>query len=154
MTPITNYNGACKRLPLRHPFTKDKSPQPNDRTPVKEIHRCPNTKWAAVTRPRQQGTRIAMPTTAKMEHAPLHSGISQVKASLANKHRRRSHKSKRYWPYSTVRKHKKEHIRKTLTHLPLDKMASILQTTSLNAFSSMKMFEFRLKFHWSLFLWV
>ena len=36
---------------------------------------------------------------------------------------------------------------------PLDKMATILQTF-LNAFSLMKMFEFRLKFHWNLYLWV
>ena len=39
-----------------------------------------------------------------------------------------------------------------LTLLPLDKMAVISQTTSLNIFSWMKMYEFRLKFHWSLFL--
>ena len=38
-----------------------------------------------------------------------------------------------------------------LTHLPLDKMAAISQTLS-NAFSWMKMGEFRLNFHWSLFL--
>ena len=33
-----------------------------------------------------------MPTTTEMEHAPLHNGISQVKAALANEHRRRSRK--------------------------------------------------------------
>ena len=32
-----------------------------------------------------------------------------------------------------------------LTHLPLDKMAAIFQTTSSNAFSWMKMYEFRVK---------
>ena len=32
------------------------------------------------------------------------------------------------------------------------KMAAIFQTTFSNAFSSMKMYEFWLKFHWSLFL--
>ena len=36
-----------------------------------------------------------------------------------------------------------------LTHLPLDKMASILKTTFSIAFSWMKMFEFLLKFHWT-----
>ena len=36
---------------------------------------------------------------------------------------------------------------KTLTHWGRDKMAGIFQT----AFSSMKMFKFRLRFHWSLF---
>ena len=36
-----------------------------------------------------------------------------------------------------------------LTHLPLDKMAAILQTTFSNAVSWMKNFNFRLKFHWS-----
>ena len=39
-----------------------------------------------------------------------------------------------------------------LTHWGLDKMEAISQTTCSIAFSWMKMFEFRLKFHWSLFL--
>ena len=38
-----------------------------------------------------------------------------------------------------------------LTHLTLDKMAAISQTTFSNAFSWMKMLEFLLKFHWNLF---
>ena len=33
-------------------------------------------------------------------------------------------------------------------------MAAIFQTIFSNAYSSMKMYEFRLKFHWSLFLGV
>ena len=37
-----------------------------------------------------------------------------------------------------------------LTHWARDKMAAISQTFS-NAFSCIKMYEFRLKFHWSLF---
>ena len=40
----------------------------------------------------------------------------------------------------------------TLTHWGRDKMAAIFQTTFSNAFSWMKMYQFRLKFHWSLFL--
>ena len=39
----------------------------------------------------------------------------------------------------------------TSTHWGQDKMAAIFQTTFSNAFSWKKMFEFRLKFHWSLF---
>ena len=39
-----------------------------------------------------------------------------------------------------------------LTHWGRDKMDAISQTTFLSAFSWIKMFEFRLKFHWSLFL--
>ena len=39
-----------------------------------------------------------------------------------------------------------------LTHWGQDKIDAILQTTFSNAISWMKMFEFRLKFHWSLFL--
>ena len=39
-----------------------------------------------------------------------------------------------------------------LTHSGRDKMAAISQTTHWNPFSLMKIFEFRLKFHWSLFL--
>ena len=41
---------------------------------------------------------------------------------------------------------------KPLTHWDWDEMDNISQTTFWNVFSSMKMFEFRLKFHWSLFL--
>ena len=40
----------------------------------------------------------------------------------------------------------------TLTHWGGDKMADISQTTFFNVFSWKKMYEFRLKFHWSLFL--
>ena len=39
-----------------------------------------------------------------------------------------------------------------LTHLPLDKMAAILQTKFRDAFSWMKIDVFWLSFHWSLFL--
>ena len=39
-----------------------------------------------------------------------------------------------------------------LTHWGRDKMNAISQTTFSNAFSWMKSFEFRLNFHWSLFL--
>ena len=38
-----------------------------------------------------------------------------------------------------------------LTHWGRDKMAAIFQMTFSNAFSWMKMFKFRLRFHWSLF---
>ena len=43
-------------------------------------------------------------------------------------------------------------ILKELTHWGRDKMAAISQTTFTNAFSWMKMYEFYLWFHWSLFL--
>ena len=39
-----------------------------------------------------------------------------------------------------------------LTHWGRDKMNAISQTTFSSAFSWMKMFEFRLKFHWNMFL--
>ena len=39
----------------------------------------------------------------------------------------------------------------SLTHWGQDKMAAIFQTTFSNEFSWMKMFKFRLRFHWSLF---
>ena len=39
-----------------------------------------------------------------------------------------------------------------LTHWGRDKMDAISQTAFSNAFSWMKMFEYRLKFHWNLFL--
>ena len=40
---------------------------------------------------------------------------------------------------------------KWLTHWGRDKVAAIFQTPFSNAFSWMEMYEFRLKFHWSLF---
>ena len=46
------------------------------------------------------------------------------------------------------------HATRRLTHWEWDKMAAVFQTTFSNAFSWMKMYEFRLKFHWSLFLGV
>ena len=39
-----------------------------------------------------------------------------------------------------------------LTHWGRDKMAAVSQTIFSNAFSWIKMYEFRLKFHWSLIL--
>ena len=41
---------------------------------------------------------------------------------------------------------------RTLTHWGWEKITAILQTTLLNAFSWMKMYEFRFKFHSTLFL--
>ena len=41
-----------------------------------------------------------------------------------------------------------------LTHWGRDKMAGIFQMTFLYAFSWMKIYEYQLKFHWSLFPWV
>ena len=43
------------------------------------------------------------------------------------------------------------HSEGTLTHWGRDQIDAISQTTFSNVFSSMKMIEFRLKFHWSLF---
>ena len=42
-------------------------------------------------------------------------------------------------------------IHEPLTHWGRDNMAAIFQTTFSNAFSWLKMFEFRLQFHWNLF---
>ena len=39
----------------------------------------------------------------------------------------------------------------SLTYWGRDKMAAIFQTTLLKSFSWMKMYKFRLRFHWSLF---
>ena len=40
----------------------------------------------------------------------------------------------------------------SLTHIALGKKAAISQTTCSNAFSWMKIFEFEIKFHWSMFI--
>ena len=45
-----------------------------------------------------------------------------------------------------------DNVALSLTHWSRDKMAAFSQTTLSNAFSWMKILEFRLKFHWSLFL--
>ena len=46
-----------------------------------------------------------------------------------------------------------EHVHAVmLTHWGRNKMAAIFQTKLSNAFSLMRMLEFRLRFHWSLFL--
>ena len=41
-----------------------------------------------------------------------------------------------------------------VAHRDRDKMVAIFQTTFWNGFSWMKIYEFRLKFHWRLFLMV
>ena len=46
----------------------------------------------------------------------------------------------------------KRNIHVPLTHWGRDEMDNISQTTFSNAFSWIKMFEFRLKFYWSLFV--
>ena len=46
----------------------------------------------------------------------------------------------------------KLHMLLNLTHWGRDKMAAVLQTALSYAFSWVKMSEFRLRFHWSLFL--
>ena len=43
-------------------------------------------------------------------------------------------------------------LKQCLSHWGWDKMDAISQTTFSSAFSWMRMYEFRLKFHWSLFL--
>ena len=45
-----------------------------------------------------------------------------------------------------------EYVTRVLTHLPLDSLAGKWQTTFSNAFLTMKICEFQLIFHWSLFL--
>ena len=46
---------------------------------------------------------------------------------------------------------KMDHMNPLLTHWNRDKMDAIFQTTFSNAFSWMKMYKFRLRFHWILF---
>ena len=55
------------------------------------------------------------------------------------------------WKWLILRLHL--HLPRTtdLTHWGRDKMAFISQTTLSNAFSLIKMYEFRLRFHWNLF---
>ena len=43
--------------------------------------------------------------------------------------------------------------RTILRHWRRDKIAAIFNTTFINGFSWMKMYKFRIRFHWSLFLW-
>ena len=55
-----------------------------------------------------------------------------------------------YWGGSNLGIYRIWHM-KLLTHWGRDQMATIFQTTFSNAFSLMKMYKFRLRFHWSLF---
>ena len=52
---------------------------------------------------------------------------------------------------ATILRHKSP-VRCHLTHWGRNKMDAILQTTFWSAFSWIKMFEFWIRFHWSLFL--
>ena len=71
---------------------------------------------------------------------------STVAEAMAWCYQAMSHNLNQCWPssmmlYCTTRG-------QCLTHWGWDKMATILQTTLWNAFSSIKKFKFRLKFHW------
>ena len=58
-----------------------------------------------------------------------------------------------YWKLSPNYCQQMPHsLPKRLTHWDRDNMAAIFQTIFSNAFSWMKIYAFRLKFHWSLFL--
>ena len=59
--------------------------------------------------------------------------------------------SSRYWWVIMIQWDPSQCTVKPLTHWGRDKMAVIFQTTFSNAFSWIKMFKFRLRFHWSLF---
>ena len=63
-----------------------------------------------------------------------------------------NHRMPGMWFRSAWWKFKRE--KQWLTHWGREKMTAISQTTHPNAFSWMKMYEFRLKFHWRLFLGV
>ena len=57
------------------------------------------------------------------------------------------------WVKEAIWQHRSGSMLVQLTHWGRDKMAAVSQTMFSNAFSCMKMYEFRIKFHWSLFLW-
>ena len=57
-----------------------------------------------------------------------------------------------YWDDLQIAGWSPSSFKHSLTHCGQDKMAAISQTMLSNAFSGMKMLEFQLKFHWSLFL--
>ena len=91
------------------------------------------TVWDTHWKPRA----IMMPTFSPLVAPPLMTeqpAVPHMRANLAS------------WQLSV--------FSALITHLPLDKMATISQTIFSDAFSSMKSFVFWLKFHWSLFLTV
>ena len=57
-----------------------------------------------------------------------------------------------HWFSQSLSMKNKLFFKSSLTHWGRDKMAAISQTTFSNAFFWMKMYEFRLNCHWSLFL--
>ena len=79
-----------------------------------------------------------------------HSGYAKLDgAGLLRKHTCRYTPYLPHWLWNSVRQNSTEAL---LTHWGRDRMDAISQTTFSSALSWMKMFEFRLKFHWSLFL--
>ena len=76
--------------------------------------------------------------TWKFKHNPANPTQSTEILMMAWWHQEPGHHQTLCWP--------------SLTHWGRDKMDAISQTTFSSAFSWKKIFEFRLKFHWSLFL--
>ena len=90
---------------------------------------------------------VADDLTQQEARAPT--AITDGKLTLAWCHPATGHNLSRCWtrsllPHDTTSP-------QWLTHWGRDKMAAIFQTTFSNAFSWMKMFKFRLRFHWILF---
>ena len=83
---------------------------------------------------------IAMSCTTVTIHTCLHSTAIYISRQLSLE-----------WHHTLKKLYIKE-LTDTLTHLSLDQMAAISQTIFSDAFSWMKSFVFRFKFHWSLFL--
>ena len=65
--------------------------------------------------------------------------------------RKRSYSNDQVMEYVRLQRKVSSVSIETLTHQGRDKMDAISQTTFSNAFSWMKMYQFRLRFHWSLF---
>ena len=92
------------------------------------------------------------PTPPPHPHPPPHPPTPPPRDMDIKSNRHRFHMIAKWWYYTfspvgtgTLEKRK-------LTHWGRDKLDAISQTTFSNAFSWMKLFEYQLKFHWSLFL--
>ena len=96
-----------------------------------------DTEWLCITCVTSTGFSIEVRTDDYLRQHDAHKTSLSCKIYMTFQHK---------YPWSTDMEN--------LTHWGRDKMAAIFQTTFSNGFSLMKMYEFRLTFHWSLFLGV
>ena len=116
------------------------------------ISQCPRTsKFRCVCLYQNKGAFWYYILFFNCESVNLFSGNRKCECTAAGD--AHFHTCDNQWVHFQVKLGNRAHFQvKLLTHWGRDKMDAISQTTFSSAFSWKKMWEFRLKFHWSLFL--